>query len=334
VQRREDRRAADNPLAHLAGGNAKADRRHDRMPLTAGEVRSIIAAALASGEVFRGLTGQDRAALYATAAGTGFRAAELSSLTPEAFELVATPPTVTLAAGDAKNRTTAVQPLPPALAAVLGGYLAGKPAGCPVWPGTWAERAAVMFRIDLEAAGIAYAVDGQDGPEYADFHSLRHTFLTLGGRSGIDMRTLQELAGHSDPKLTARYTHRRLHDLAGAVDKLPNLVPNDRESMPLRLTGTDNSAVVPAVVTGHIPRHFPASNGTLRIVGATPDDVQQTLENRPIGTHSHQTAAVDMDEGAGTRTQDQRIKSPLLYQLSYASFLPRFLVFSSCPLPV
>ena len=69
------------------------------------------------------------------------------------------------------------------------------------------------------------AIEGPDGPEYADFHSLRHSYLTLGGRSGIDLRTLQELAGHSKPELTARYSHRRLYDLAGAVDKLPNLVP-------------------------------------------------------------------------------------------------------------
>jgi hypothetical protein len=82
-----------------------------------------------------------------------------------------------------------------------------------------------MLRIDLDAAGIPYAVEGPDGPEYADFHALRHSYLTLGGRSGIDLRTLQELAGHSTPMLTARYSHRRLYDLAGAVDQLPPLVP-------------------------------------------------------------------------------------------------------------
>src|SRR5207247_1875980 len=100
----------------------------------------------------------------------------------------------------------------------------------------------------LEAAGIAYAVEGPDGLEYADFHSLRHSFLTLGGRSGIDLRTLQELAGHSKPELTARYSHRRLYDLAGAVDKMPNLVPPTSEAMEaaeLRRTGTDDAAGVP-----------------------------------------------------------------------------------------
>jgi len=84
--------------------------------------------------------------------------------------------------------------------------------------------------------------EGPDGPEYADFHSLRHSFLTLGGRAGIDLRTAQELAGHSTPILTAR-SHRRLYDLAGAVGKLPNLVPpaanRDAAELPFRLTGAD-----------------------------------------------------------------------------------------------
>jgi hypothetical protein len=98
-----------------------------------------------------------------------------------------------------------------------------------------------MLRGDLDAAGIPYAVEGPDGPLYADFHALRHTYLTLGGRAGIDLRTLQELAGHSTSKLTERYSHRRLHDLAGAVEKLPNFLPEGTASggQTLRATGTE-----------------------------------------------------------------------------------------------
>src|SRR5262249_39674981 len=50
-----------------------------------------------------------------------------------------------------------------------------------------------------------------------------------------------ELAGHSSPTLTARYSHRRLHDLAGAVEKLPSFLPEQsalREVQTLRATGT------------------------------------------------------------------------------------------------
>ena len=40
------------------------------------------------------------------------------------------------------------------------------------------------------------------------------------------MRTAQELAGHSTPILGMRYSHRRLHDLAGAVEKLQTFLPS------------------------------------------------------------------------------------------------------------
>jgi hypothetical protein len=82
---------------------------------------------------------------------------------------------VTLPARFAKNRRTKMQPLPANVAAALRDYLTGNPADAPVWGGTWARdhRGADMLRIDLDAAGIPYAVDGPDGPEYADFHSLR-----------------------------------------------------------------------------------------------------------------------------------------------------------------
>jgi hypothetical protein len=115
------------------------------------------------------------------------------------------------------------------VADLLRASLKGKPAGLPVWGGTWARdgKGAEMLRIDLEAAGIPYSVEGADGPQFADFHSLRHSYLTLGSRSGIDLRALQELAGHSTSKLTERYSHRRLYDLAGAVEKLPNVLPEE-----------------------------------------------------------------------------------------------------------
>src|SRR5262249_55932925 len=116
-----------------------------------------------------------------------------------------------------------VQPLPNDVVPVLRGYLKGKPRSKVVWGGTWASdrRGAEMIRKDLAEAGIPSVVEGPSGPLYADFHALRHTYLTLLGRGGVDLRTAQELAGHSTPVLTARYSHRRLHDLAGAVQKLP-----------------------------------------------------------------------------------------------------------------
>jgi integrase/recombinase XerC len=239
-----ERRMGETPVAHLEPGNTDVDRRHDRRELDAEELRRLLAAARDSERVFRGLTGRERYHLYATACGTGFRASGLASLTPENFDLAGDPPTVTLAARQNKSRKTKVQPLPPDLAELLRDYLRDRPAGQPVWGGTWASDrvGAAMLRIDLEAAGIPYTVEGPDGPLFADFHALRHSYLTLGGRAGIDLRTLQELAGHSTPTLTARYSHRRLHDLAGAVEKLPRLLPEEAPAAALRATGTDGAA--------------------------------------------------------------------------------------------
>jgi integrase len=180
----KDRRMGENPLAHLQGGNAKTDRRHDRRELDAEELRHLLTATRDSERLFRGLTSPDRFHLYATACGTGFRASGLASLTPESFDLSADLPTVTLVVRHAKNRKTKVQPLAPDLADLLRDYVRDRPARQRIWGGTWASdnKGAEMLRRDLEAAGIPYAVEGPDGPLYADFHALRH--LPDPGRPG------------------------------------------------------------------------------------------------------------------------------------------------------
>jgi len=88
------KRAADNPLAHLSGGNVKLDRRHDRQTLSEDQLSAILRAALASEKTFRGLDGPDRHFLYLAAMTTGFRAEEVASLTPESFALDETPPSL------------------------------------------------------------------------------------------------------------------------------------------------------------------------------------------------------------------------------------------------
>jgi excisionase family DNA binding protein len=160
------RRLPFNPLDGLAMLNVRTDRRHDRRELAAEEIRRLLAAARSSGRSWRGLDGNARYHLYAMACGTGFRAGALASLTPECFDLSGDRPTVTLAARFNKSRKTKVQPLPPDVAGLLRAYLDGKLAGQPVWPGAWASEkgGAAMIRIDLEAAGIPYVVDGPEGP--------------------------------------------------------------------------------------------------------------------------------------------------------------------------
>src|SRR5262249_34783676 len=109
------KRLHSNPLETLQLANAAVDVRHARRELTADELRRLFNAARSSKRVYRGLTGEDRYHLYLTAAGTGFRASALASLTPASFDLHpengAEARTVTLAVRDDKSRRGKVQPL-------------------------------------------------------------------------------------------------------------------------------------------------------------------------------------------------------------------------------
>ena len=76
----------------------------------------------------------------------------------------------------------------------------------------------------LAAAGVPYAVEGPDGPLYADFHALRHTYVSMLARSGATVKQAQTLARHSKVELTlGRYAHTALPELGEAVGRLPAL---------------------------------------------------------------------------------------------------------------
>src|SRR5262249_53779568 len=81
-----DRRAPQSPLRHLRRGNPDTDRRHDRRNLSPEELVKLFEVTRQSSTSFRELTGEDRYHLYLTAAGTGFRASELASLSPRSFQ--------------------------------------------------------------------------------------------------------------------------------------------------------------------------------------------------------------------------------------------------------
>ena len=294
-----ERRMIDNPLAHLEGGNIRQDRRHDRQTLSPDHLALVLETARESTSTFRGQAGIDRHALYLVGMTTGFRVSELASLTPRSFDLESDLPTAAVASAYTKNKRPAVQPLPAEVVEALRSYLDGKPADALLWPGTWTEKAAEMFRRDLEAAGLPYVVDGPDGPLFADFHSLRHSYVGLLEQSGASVKQAMQLARHSDPRLTmARYGRTQLNDLGTTVSRLPSLLskvgPRD-ETKAVRATGTDGRSteklVGQLVGAPHIRLHSDASPCTEAIESGHEGDCGNPLKTRPECTSSHPPAS-------------------------------------------
>ena len=195
--------------------------------------------------------------LYRVAAMTGLRASELASLTPASFDLNADPPTVTVQAACSKHRREDVLPIHSDLAARLRRWLSereraqddqnailslNRSANTPcerLFPGTWATRAFKMICLDLDAAGIPYATD--DG--VADFHSLRHTFISNLARGGVHPKLAQQLARHSSITLTMdRYSHVGLLDMNAALESLPTITTSDANQC--RATGTTDTTAI------------------------------------------------------------------------------------------
>jgi hypothetical protein len=52
------------------------------------------------------------------------------------------------------------------------------------------------------------------------WHIFRHTYISRLVMAGVDLRTVQELAGHKDIKMTTRYAHLAPAHKLAAVDRL------------------------------------------------------------------------------------------------------------------
>ena len=183
--------------------------------------------------------------LYRVAAFTGLRAQELASLTAHSFELDGNPPTVRVEACYSKHRRTDVLPLEEDLVRRLREYLADC-NGQPLWPGQWYRKAARMLRKDLAAARKAwvevvpagqeretrengdYLRDKDRDGRVADFHALRHGFITYLVTANVPPKVAQTLARHSTITLTMdRYAHLGVVDLVDALKRLPAIATTD-----------------------------------------------------------------------------------------------------------
>ena len=188
-------RAREDALAGMSMLNEEVDRRRIRRPFTPEEAARLIQA-VDAGPVVMGMTGPDRATFYAVMLATGLRKSEAGSLLPESFSLDRNPATITIEASYSKRRRRDTLPLPSSLASRLRGWLAGKPEGKPVFD--LPDKPHKMFYRNLALAKIPQ----ETSAGILDLRSTRHTFVSEIVAGGANVKTAQELARHSTPKLT------------------------------------------------------------------------------------------------------------------------------------
>ncbi len=350
-------RLAANPLAGIGGLSMEGDRRRIRRDISTDELARIIDAATRSpsvtvekaikknGERRRvkvRMNYPERAWAYRIAAGTGFRAAEVASLTRESFDLDADTPSVTVAAAFSKRKRQDTQPIREDLADLLRPWLASKAPGarvCPLPDG----KAGLLLQADMDAARAAWIDEARTPDERAkrikedylrhtdkadrrvDFHALRVHFISRVVEAGANVKEAMELARHSDPKLTMKtYAKVSLHNLSRVLDGMPGAnVRPDREPQSQQATGTDNFA--PSMANDP-PQKCPQSAHDEGKLGAASRDDHTPTGAAPSGHKGLKLAGLRDDARRGapnrgnaprrTRTFDPLIKSQLLYQLS------------------
>jgi integrase len=228
-----DGRMTENPFDRMPKANLDADPRRKRRALTPVELARLIDAATnapgrprtkqVEGDGRKSLrpperlSGHDRADLYAFLAGTGLRIGETSQLKVADLDLDGPVPVVRLRAAITKNGRDDTIPLRSDLVVSLRRRVAGRRPADRVFdvPADLIKR----FHADCRRAGIARR-DERD--RQLDLHALRTTFGTMLARSGVPIRTAQQLMRHSDIRLTANvYVDPALLDLQGAVESIP-----------------------------------------------------------------------------------------------------------------
>jgi len=229
----KDRRWSENRIQFLSLpiSAIRSGLRHDRRPFTQEEISYLITSVKASQEK-RGLSGQARSVLYSLAASTGLRLSELASLMTSNFK----GDWIALDAAKTKNRHKALVPIPNQLEGILRPFLTTCQPGRFLFGNQLVKDKTIgskLLKSDMAEARKTWVESGGDSAadfllwendqnQFADFHSLRSTFITELARAGASPKELQTLARHSDPRVTLKhYTKVNEQDLVAMVNKLP-----------------------------------------------------------------------------------------------------------------
>ena len=332
---------ASDPLVTVTKPDPETDRRLERRMLLHEEwqwLRDVTAAGI---DQF-GMSGAERVLLYETAIQTGLRSNELRSLTRGRLYLTAEKPYITCKAGSTKNRKTARQYILIDLANRLRVHIESKAPKAPVFSLPADYEMAEMLRGDLESARKAWLHDARHDPEeYAnreqsdflsaknhdgesfDVHALRHTCGAWLAMAGAHPKSIQSVMRHSSIVLTMdTYGHLIPGQEAETVARFSNLMGHDQPNV-LRATGTMDEKAggsdKPSEKRSGRRSEFSAAPC---LIGATrcdddqpPDASDASCNSLPfaeLGGIVRPGAKGNESGTAGTRTQNQRIMSPLL----------------------
>jgi integrase len=81
----------------------------------------------------------------------------------------------------------------------------------------------IMVRADVLGRALRKATGQGRTQNSLSFHSLRHSFVSALANAGVASDIRQKLAGHSDARSHARYSHHELEIMRAAVELLPGL---------------------------------------------------------------------------------------------------------------
>lgn len=96
---------------------------------------------------------------------------------------------------------------------------------------TWLEKAKGPSFLGLSASGIYERLRRlilRVGLQSASPHDLRRSFISHALDAGADLATVSRLAGHSDPRSTARYDRRGERAEESAADRLADFTKQDK----------------------------------------------------------------------------------------------------------
>jgi len=82
---------------------------------------------------------------------------------------------------------------------------------------------AMISHLYYNVVRIMFNQDVSDKRDWVNFHTLRHTFASWLVEGDTSIYFVKELLGHSDLKLTERYSHIGKNQLKQAVQKLQKI---------------------------------------------------------------------------------------------------------------